>query len=40
MDALEFRPGRFLDAQERAYLTALQELRAGRKRSHRKPTMR
>lgn len=34
MDALEFRPGRFLDAQERAYLTALQELRAGRKRSH------
>lgn len=34
MDSPEFRPGRFLDAQERAYLTALNELRAGRKRSH------
>lgn len=34
MKAHEFHLTRFVDAQEHSYFTALEELRAGRKRSH------
>ena len=34
METDEFRLGRFLEAQEASYATALQELRSGRKRTH------
>ena len=34
MEAGEFRLGRFLEAQEASYATALQELSSGKKRTH------